>query len=147
MEAYTADAHVRILAASMGFMAVLTFLSLFVMFRRRVKALKAEEIRVSQFKTYESEGSMPALIVQASRHYTNLFEMPTLFYVVVLFSLWSRGGDWILSSLAILFCGLRAFHTFVHLGSNNVFHRMRAFAGSILALAAMWVYAFGKFFL
>lgn len=139
--------HSSILVASLGFMGLLTFTALMVMFRRRVGALKSKVIRVSQFKTYETEGSMPASIVQASRHYANLFELPTLFYVIVLFAFVTQAADLATSILCLGFCAFRAAHALVHLGSNNVFHRMRFFAGSVFALAGLWIYVIGKYFL
>ena len=139
--------HAKILIGCLGFMALLTGFALAILFVRRRRAVRSRQVRVSAFRTYETEGSMPPEILQASRHFANLFETPTLFYVAVLLALFSGEANWISSFLATLFCLFRMAHSFIHLGSNNVLHRMISFGGSVFVLALLWLYLLGKFFL
>ena len=139
--------HDKVLAASLAFMAILTVYTLVAMFLRRLGEIRARRISIGQFRTYETEDQMPAHLLKASRHYKNLFEMPILFYVIVLFALVSKASDTTTSVLVIAFCLLRSWHTFIHLGANNVIHRMYLFAASLVSLICLWVYVMGKFFL
>lgn len=132
------DDHTKILTVSLLLMTALTFATLLIMFKRRVKGLKAGEIKVRQFGTYETENQMPAYALQGSRHYKNLFEMPVLFYVVVLLAIATQTQQLWTSILSILFCLVRTWHAFVHLGSNNIILRMRVFALSLVVLMALW---------
>lgn len=141
------DLHSKLIFASMAFMAFLSFFVSFVMFLRRVNAMKNKTVRVGEFKTYISENEMPELLIQSSRHFKNLFEIPVLFYVASTLVLVLNLQDNIISILCWLFCIFRLAHTYVHLNYNNVFHRFRAFAGSFFSLIAIWVYLSGKYFL
>ncbi|MEX0798263.1 MAG: MAPEG family protein [Bacteriovoracaceae bacterium] len=139
--------HANILIASSFFMVLLVFFTLGVMFLRRVKAIRSGAVRVRHFKTYETESQMPQKLVQASRHYKNLFEMPPLFHVAVLLVLGLQLQDGVVSALAVLYCSFRLVHTVIHLGANNVLHRMKFFGASCLVLFTMWLYIIGKTFL
>ena len=132
------DSHTKILTGSLLFMAALTMVTLLVMFKRRVRGLRSGEIKVRQFGTYETEDQMPAYALQGSRHYKNLFEMPVLFYVVVLLAMVTQTQQLWTSILAAAFCLVRAWHAFIHLGSNNIILRMRVFAFSLLILTGLW---------
>ena len=64
----------------MAAMVLLTFIVLIAMFRSRVAAIKSGKVNAGFYKTYQ-EGSEPRQIAQFSRHFVNMFESPTLFYV------------------------------------------------------------------
>jgi hypothetical protein len=59
-------------------MVLVTFAVAIQLFRLRVQAVKAGKLRLSQFRL--NTGEMPDSIAQAARNYTNLFEVPMLFY-------------------------------------------------------------------
>ncbi|MES2854293.1 MAG: MAPEG family protein, partial [Bdellovibrionota bacterium] len=63
-------------------MVILTLVTMLVMLNTRMRAVKAGKIKFSYFKTYNTEA--PDEILKTQRHYTNLFELPVLFYVACL---------------------------------------------------------------
>ena len=74
----------------------------------------------------------------ASDHFMNLFEMPVLFYVLVML-LWGMDlVDGAQLTLAVVFVALRYVHSVVHLTYNRVMHRFFFYLASSLALWAMW---------
>ncbi len=86
------------------------------------------------FRGYEE----PDRLAAYSRHVTNLFEAPLLFYVIVLTAFAAgQTGNWLLG-LAWTYVGLRFMHTYVHLTSNVVLIRFRIFVLSMLVLTALW---------
>lgn len=86
------------------------------------------------FRGYEEPDKLAAY----SRHVTNLFEAPLLFYVIVLTAfVTGQSGIWPLG-LAWAYVGLRFIHTYVHLTSNVVMTRFRVFILSMVMLTALW---------
>lgn len=70
---------------------------------------------------------------------TNLFEMPVLYFALVpLLILTGHAGGFQLV-LAWGFVFARTLHSVIHIGANNVLHRLRAYLASCAVLLAMWV--------
>ena len=63
-------------------MALLTFIAAVWLLRCRIKAVKAG-LTPLYFRLNHG-AKLPDYVVQATQHYDNLFEMPILFYVVVI---------------------------------------------------------------
>lgn len=87
-------------------------------------------------------GEEPPHIRVVQRHFDNQFEVPMLFYVVVLLAyvsgtvtLWTLGLAW-------TYVGLRYVHSYVHLGSNDVLKRFRVYGASGLVLLVLWTSVF-----
>lgn len=121
----------------MAVMVFMTFLVLMTMFRRRVRAVKAGEADARFYKTYQ-EGREPREIAQFSRHFVNLFEAPTLFYVACVAGLVTGIHASAMLWLAWLYVALRVLHSWIHLGTNSIPPRIRAYFVSWLVLLAMW---------
>jgi hypothetical protein len=115
----------------------LTVAVLVVMFRSRVRAVRSSDVSLSFFKTYQ--GDVPEYIVTPARHFTNLFETPVLFYVACLASMILQHSGVTVVMLAWGYVLSRCAHAYVHLGTNNVMVRMRAYFVSWLLLGALWV--------
>ncbi len=89
----------------------------------------------SLFRGYEE----PEKLAAYSRHISNLFETPVLFYVIILMAfLTGQTGD-VLLGLSWAFVALRFIHSYGHLTSNVVLTRFRMFVLSMLVLSALWV--------
>jgi len=74
---------------------------------------------------------------QASRHFSNLFEAPVLFYVVcILGILFSEGL--IFTGLAWGYVLAHVAHAYIHLGSNHVMFRLTTYTVSWTFLILMW---------
>ena len=118
-------------------MVALTLGVLFRMRSLRFAAVRRGEVPIEFFKAYP-EGGEPEPLRVISRHYVNLFEMPVLFYVLVLMlyvahqvNVWTIGGAW-------LYVALRYGHSFVHLTSNSVAARFTLYFVSTCVLALLW---------
>lgn len=117
-------------------MLLLTFIVLLRMFVLRVRALKNKDIEMKYFKTYNS-GTAPASMLQADRHFVNLFEAPVLFYMVCAFSVITFHVDSKMLLAAWIYVFFRCVHAFIHLTSNKIQPRMLSYAFSWLVLLYM----------
>ena len=104
----------------------------------RFGAVGRGEMDGRYYRTYQG-GAEPKHMAVVTRHFSNLLELPTLFYVVLILtyvthqvSLWQVGCAW-------TYVALRYAHSFVHLTSNNVMVRFRLFIVSGVVLVVMWV--------
>ncbi|WP_127716912.1 MAPEG family protein [Halobacteriovorax sp. HLS] len=116
---------------------LLTGLVLLTMFIRRVKSIKAKEVDVRYYKTYNTEAREPNLIVQASRNFSNLQESPTLFYFLCAFALSAKVVDQTLLFIAWTYVATRILHTANHITVNKVTPRLVAYALSWVLLIIM----------
>jgi hypothetical protein len=119
-------------------MVTLTAIALGTLFRRRVRAVRAGLVPLAYFGTYQN-GPEPEATAQASRHFVNLFEAPVLFYVVCVAAMVTQQSSTTMVTLAWVYVAARLAHSWIHLGSNRIGLRLRAYFGSWLVLAAMWV--------
>lgn len=120
-------------------MFALVLLSLGVAFRMlflRVKAIKTGQVRISQFRL--NTGEMPADITQAAKNYSNLFEIPVLFYIAGTIAIAMDVESTMMVVFAWLFVVSRLVHSWVHLTYNNVIHRMWAFMAGNICLVIIW---------
>jgi hypothetical protein len=76
---------------------------------------------------------------QISNCYNSQFQVPVLFYVLVILAWITRHADLIFVVMAWAFVLLRIAHAYVHTTSNHVPTRFRVFAAGIFVLAAMWI--------
>lgn len=107
-------------------MLLLTFSVMLRMFVLRVRAVKNKDVEMKYFKTYQAENP-PVLMLQADRHFINLFEAPVLFYMVCLFSVVTFHVDLAMLYAAWFYVFFRVLHAFIHLTSNKIRARMLAY--------------------
>ena len=93
---------------------------------------------MSYFRVFQGSQE-PEYAAQASRHFSNLFEAPTLFYVGCLAAMVVGATDPVVIWLAWGYVAARLAHAIIHLGPNRVRHRLRAYFVSWLVLLAIWV--------
>lgn len=122
----------------MAALVFFTFLYSLYMFKTRVQAVKSGAMKANYFKTYD-EGQPPRSVVQASRHYSNLFELPVLFYATCLVTM-TMGLE---SSFSVIcawgFVLARVVHAYIHSFSNKLRPRMMAFGIGWLFILGMWI--------
>jgi hypothetical protein len=108
------------------------------MFRRRVAFYKTN--RVHPQKTATS-AQMAAVMPdqRAPDNFRNLFELPVMFYVVVLTLYVTQLVILPQLVLAWIYVAARYAHSFIHCTSNVVMRRFYAFLVSCLTLLAMWI--------
>lgn len=119
-------------------LVLLTGTVLVILFRSRVRAVQQGSVSSKYFRIYQGEVE-PEQSAKASRHFSNLFEAPTLFYAACLAGLGTHDGAGLLLVLAWLYVAVRVVHAAVHLGGNRLRHRMRAYFAGWLVLVAMWL--------
>lgn len=117
-------------------MMLLTVIVLLRLFVLRVHAVKNKDIKLSYFKTYD-EPNAPAVMIQAGRHFSNLFEVPVLFYMVCAFTVMTFHVDSKMLLAAWLYVFFRSVHAFIHLTSNKIRPRMLAYMSGWIVLLYM----------
>jgi hypothetical protein len=105
---------------------------------QRFKAVFSGQVAAHDFKLGESSRIPPAVSIP-NRNFMNLLEVPVLFYFVSIVVFITQKTDPVVVVLAWSYVSLRVIHSVVHLGCNNVMHRMLVFAASNGVLAAIWV--------
>jgi len=118
-------------------MVCLTAFVLSRMFRARVRAVREGTVTAGYFKTYQGQQEPPQS-AQAARHFINLFEAPTLFYVACVTAMVVQVQGLAIIVLAWLYVAVRFVHAFIHLGPNKLIPRIRAYGLSWLVLLALW---------
>jgi hypothetical protein len=119
-------------------LVALTVLVLLFTAGKRFRAVGAGQIGPNDFALGES-ANVPSHVAVGNRNYMNLLELPILFYVVCLCLYVTGQVDSLVVNLAWAYVGLRVVHSLVHIGYNNVIHRLGVFAISNIVLTVMWV--------
>ena len=101
---------------------------------------EGREIDHHYFEVYQ--GEEPKHLRVLSRHFSNLVEIPPLFYIACIIAFVTDQRNGLVLGLAWAFVALRFLHTLIHLGNNVVALRFRVFVLSIAVFTAMWVVLF-----
>ncbi len=122
-------------AAAMFFLTFAVIVNLGI---KRFRAVGRREVSVKYYRLF-SEGGEPPRLRVLTRHAQNHFEVPPLFYLVLLFIYVTGHVTWLTVGLAWLYFASRCAHSYIHLGTNNVTHRFSAYAAGGLVLGALWL--------
>lgn len=121
-------------------MLALTMLVWIVMFVTRGYYISAAKINVQDFARPEPLNAvLPDYAIKPSNNFKNLFEVPVVFYVMVLYLAVSGTADDTHLLCAWIFVGFRALHSLIHCTINNVNLRGMVYAVSCIALIVMVV--------
>jgi hypothetical protein len=115
----------------------LTVLLLLWMGSSRLGTLRTGQVKVKDIAL--GERNWPTRILQIQNAYHNQFELPVLFYVLVVLALITRKADMLFVVMSWMFVASRLVHAAIHTTSNKVSRRFMAFVVGVLILAAMWV--------
>lgn len=102
----------------------------------RFAAVRKGEVSADYYKAFAG-GSEPEPLRVVARHFSNLFEMPVLFYVGVLMTYVTHQVNAWLVGCAWLYVALRTLHSYVHLTTNNVIVRLSVYLASAFVLAVL----------
>ncbi|HWB45378.1 MAG TPA: MAPEG family protein [Hyphomicrobiaceae bacterium] len=108
------------------------------MARLRWVALRTRQVRPADIAL--GEPAWPKRTIQVANCFRNQFELPVLFYVLVLLVLVTRMSDVLLVVLAWVFVLSRVVHAYIHTGSNDVRLRGGVYGVGALALIVMWIW-------
>lgn len=115
----------------------LTFAVLLWAARLRTGELGSGAVRPEDVALREPRWSKRTL--QLGNSLANQFELPVLFYVLIILAWVTRHAGVLFVTLAWVFVAFRLAHAYVHVTSNNVRVRGPLFGGAVAVLAAMWV--------
>lgn len=118
-------------------MVVLTICIVPLVFFARVKQIRTGNLKIEFFELYDGTGAPPD-VTKTTRHLSNLFEMPILFYVACLTAFVLGLDSALLIYLGWGYVICRGIQAFIHLAYNNVFHRVTAFMLSNVMVITMW---------
>ena len=117
----------------------LTFAVWFRMYYLRIREITSKEIEPQQLSTRAKSRRLLTDSAAASDHLMNQFEMPVLFYALILLTLNLMWQDPFLVALAWTFVSLRIIHSIIHTTYNNVIHRFWVYVFSCSVLFCAWV--------
>lgn len=119
-------------------MVALTLLVWLWLYCTRVREMRRKHIPAQALATTRQAGKLLADVVGPSENFTNLFELPVLFYLaavmVYLLDILMIEMLW----LGWLFVVFRYAHSFIHSTYNRVMHRFLAYLVSGWALWLLW---------
>jgi len=119
-------------------LVLLTFGVAVMLFRARIRSVREGHTTVSYFRVFQGSPE-PEYLAKVTRHYSNLFETPALFYAGCLAAMVVRATGPVVVALAWAYVAARLVHAWIHLGSNRVRHRLRVFALGWLCLLGLWI--------
>ena len=115
----------------------LTYAVYLLLAKRRYGVVRAGRVQASAFRNRATEPEESAVV---ANNISNQFELPVLFYAVCLSLFATAGVNMLTVVLAWLFVLSRVAHAAVHVTTNTIRHRARAFQAGWLILGVMWAW-------
>ena len=116
----------------------LTFALLFAMATVRTRSLKAGEARIRDIAL--GQPNWPVRATQIGNCFSNQFELPVLFYILIALALPLHKADLFIVLMSWVFVVTRLVHAGIFVTSNNVSQRGLVWFSGVLVLLAMWIY-------
>ena len=116
----------------------LTFFLLLWMATARTGALKARETSLKDIALRQP--NWPEKATQIGNCFSNQFEIPVLFYILIALALPLRHADLFIVLMSWVFVVTRFIHAGIFVTSNNVRQRGLVWFSGVLVLLAMWIY-------
>jgi hypothetical protein len=116
----------------------LTFALLLGMATARGRALTERETSIKDVAL--GQPNWPTRATQVGNCFSNQFEMPLLFYILIALALPLRRADLVIVLLSWVFVVTRFAHAGIFVTSNNMRQRSLAWFAGVLVLFAMWLY-------
>ena len=116
----------------------LTFALLLWMASARTRAVTGREISLKDIAL--GQPNWPTRVTQIGNCFSNQFELPLLFYILIALALPLRHADFVIVLLSWVFVVTRFAHAGIFVTSNNVQLRSLAWFSGVLVLFAMWLY-------
>jgi hypothetical protein len=116
----------------------LAFALLMGMAAARTRSLRSGETRFEDIALREQNWSMRA--TQIANCFSNQFEVPVLFYVLIALALPLHHADLVIVLLSWVFVITRFVHAGIFVTSNNVPRRGMVWFAGVVVVLAMWIY-------
>jgi hypothetical protein len=114
----------------------LTFALLFWMGSVRRQAISKGETQIGDIAL--GQPGWPERPTQIARAFHNQLETPQLFYVLVALAMVTQKADLLFVVMAWAFVLARLAHAYVHVTSNDVYLRFKAYGAGLFVLMGMW---------
>ena len=114
----------------------LTFALLFWMGSARRKAIFKGETRIGDIAL--GQPGWPERPTQIARAFHNQLETPQLFYLLVVLAMVTQKADLLFVVMAWAFVLARLAHAYIHVTSNEIYLRFKAYGAGLFVLVAMW---------
>ncbi|PKH06000.1 MAPEG family protein [Moritella sp. Urea-trap-13] len=117
---------------------MLLVISLYILLiMRKSKAIKAKAVDFN--KTALNNKAWPEDVVQVSNNLDNQFESPLVFYALCIITLLVGAVNSFAIALSAAYVVFRYIHAYVHVGTNYIPYRLRAFALSLVAMLLLLI--------
>ncbi len=123
---------------TMFLMVLLTFIVGSITLKYRYSLVKSGVLHQKYFQLMK-ESEVPEFFTKSKHCFSNMFEVPVLYYVVCTLYISLGIDSYIGLLLAWFFVLMRYFQAYVHLTYNWVFHRMLSFWLSFLSVIGLWI--------
>ncbi len=115
----------------------LTFVIALITLKARVNAAKQGKVRLTYFK--HNQGDAPETMLRLGDNLKNQFELPVLFYCVILLLILIEQNHPFYLLMAWIFIASRVTHAYIHIKTNHIKQRMISFLIGFIALILMWL--------
>ncbi|MEO0912565.1 MAG: MAPEG family protein [Pseudomonadota bacterium] len=115
----------------------LTFWAIFQMGRHRLAAIRREGLSHAEIAL--SAEAYPDRVKQFQANTHNQFETPILLYAGVGLAAGTGSANWGVAAGAALYVATRLWHRQIHVSSNHLPKRFRAYCAGLLALILLWL--------
>jgi len=115
----------------------LTFVLMFWMGSVRTMSIRRREVRMRDIALGQPAWTERG--TKAGNAFRNQFELPVLFYVLVVLAIIARKADYLFVIMAWIFVVLRIVHAAIHVGPNDVPRRFYAYLAAAIVLLVMWI--------
>ena len=119
-------------------LVLMTFALLIYTGYARARDLNARKLRIADIAL--GQNAWPDTTVQIGNAFNNQFQLPLLFYVLVILVLLTGKQDWFFVAAEWLFVLTRIVHAAIHITSNNVIRRFQAYVTGAFLLMLMWLW-------
>jgi hypothetical protein len=109
-----------------------------MMGRERVPRIMSGEIKAADIAIERSAYPLRARLL--SNNFDNQFQLPVLFYVATLITLFATATSWVDVLLAWVFVGTRYVHAAIHVTTNRLYQRFAAYCAGLAVLAVFWLW-------
>lgn len=115
----------------------LIFCLLFYTGGARFASLRRGDVRMADVAL--DQNSWPPRVVQFGNAYNNQFELPVLFFVLVILAYIFKKADLLFVVMSWIFVISRILHAFVHVTTNRMQTRFTIFVLGAVVLLIMWI--------
>lgn len=119
---------------------VLTILVLLKL--RSVRFAALADGRADKNLAKDDNRAWPPDVLRVAGAFDNQFQLPILFYVIVILALVTGPVSWVFTFLSWTFVISRYIHAYVLTGSNDFKWRFMSFAAGLGLLCALWIMLF-----